>query len=296
MTVFKYVKAGDRLEIPSAEFRNAIVELLNQNPSFARGMYDRQSFASENYKGVRHPIYVRANDDIDEYSIFTITGADTYGSGSGSIVGTGTGVSAIDDMGFDWRYPKVFTKKVTDTNNCVLLVNKEFELGVDGDYFLDILGDEWPALVRYDPDDGIPTIGDEVGVKPNTYKVALGYTGLFVVSGPELYDEKVVWVVRSGGAGGGILPELCALEDAVRNVPYTALLGIYSPDTHSWCYDGASTVYAIDHRYGMPLAEAGWKGSYQKLPSNVYGVIYECISLDCKLPPEGCSCEYGTGS
>lgn len=102
------------------------------------------------------------------------------------------------------------------------------------------------------------------------------------------------WIVD----GPGLLVELCAQETATRNVPYDALLGTWNPTLNIWCYDGsgsgsgAPTVKAIDHRYGMPLAQTGWKGLYQPMPSITYGTIYVNVSLDCDTPPEGCNdCE-----
>lgn len=91
------------------------------------------------------------------------------------------------------------------------------------------------------------------------------------------------------------LVELCAQETATRNTPYTALLGTWNSSEGIWCYDDAPTVTAIDHRYGMPLAETGSKGLYQAMPSSVEGhngTLYVCVSLDCEAPPEGCNeCE-----
>lgn len=110
-------------------------------------------------------------------------------------------------------------------------------------------------------------------------------------------DKYGNWIIDSAGTS---LVELCSLEDAERNTPYQAKLGIWDPDSWIWCYDDAETVYAIDHRMGPPLAEEGWKGLYQPMPS-IYpyhnGRIFVCVSLDCELPPEGCNlCNTGTGS
>jgi hypothetical protein len=47
---------------------------------------------------------------------------------------------------------------------------------------------------------------------------------------------------------------------------------------------------------GAPFAEEGWKGLYQRMPADfLHGEvqideIWVCVSLDCELPPEGCSC------
>jgi len=91
------------------------------------------------------------------------------------------------------------------------------------------------------------------------------------------------------------LVELCAQGTATRNIVYEALLGTWDPAESKYCYDDAPTVKAIDHRYGMPLAETGSKGLYQAMPSSVEGhngTLYVCVSLDCEAPPEGCNeCE-----
>lgn len=73
-----------------------------------------------------------------------------------------------------------------------------------------------------------------------------------------------------------------------------------------FCYNAAQTVWAIDHRYGMPAyAESGWKGLYQAESVNmdVYEAddteqanpiriktLYILVTLDCSKPPEGCTC------
>jgi hypothetical protein len=99
------------------------------------------------------------------------------------------------------------------------------------------------------------------------------------------------------------LEELCAQEDAERNVPYKCLLGEWSPSQARWCYS-SEEVWAIDHRMGAPFAEEGWKGLYQKMECSMtvgegeeqetLEEIWVCVSLDCELPPEGCSCEEGS--
>ena len=98
------------------------------------------------------------------------------------------------------------------------------------------------------------------------------------------------------------LEELCAKETAERNVPYKCELFVWTPSVARWC-PGGGDVWAIDHRYGMPHAEEGWKGLYQKMECTMtvgegaeeetLEEIWVCVSLDCELPPEGCSCEEG---
>lgn len=106
------------------------------------------------------------------------------------------------------------------------------------------------------------------------------------------WDQGQKWIILTMERMGELV-ELCAQESATRNEPYECLLGIWNPDTGLWCYTDAVTVYAIDHRIGPPLAEVNWKGLYQRMPSNVEehaGSLFICVSLDCELPPEGCSC------
>jgi hypothetical protein len=105
------------------------------------------------------------------------------------------------------------------------------------------------------------------------------------------YTSSELGLVRRAPASAGLV-ELCAQETATRNTPYEALLGTWDPSSGLWCYDDATTVTAIDHRYGMPLAESGFKGLYQAMPSSVEGhdgTLYVCVSLDCEEPPEGCN-------
>jgi len=100
--------------------------------------------------------------------------------------------------------------------------------------------------------------------------------------------------------GGRQLEELCAKETAERNVPYQCELFVWNPTTARWC-PGGGDVWAIDHRYGAPHAEAGWKGLYQRMPysgnlssssgDDAIDEIWVCVSLDCELPPEGCACD-----
>jgi len=111
---------------------------------------------------------------------------------------------------------------------------------------------------------------------------------------------------RQQKATGVKLVELCAQQSAERNKPYKCLLGKWNKSLGLFCYDDAKTVWAIDHRYGMPAyAEEGWKGLYQaeSVDMDVYEAddteqtnpirikaLYVLVTLDCEEPPEGCSC------
>lgn len=114
---------------------------------------------------------------------------------------------------------------------------------------------------------------------------------------------------RTRKSTGLKLDELCAQQTAERNKPYKCLRGKWNKSLGMFCYDDAKTVWAIDHRYGMPAyAETGWKGLYQAEPVNmdVYEAddteqtnpiriktLYVLVTLDCEKPPEECTCSGG---
>ena len=125
-----------------------------------------------------------------------------------------------------------------------------------------------------------------------------GYVASYVFSGAvgdagiASWDQGQKWRILRMEMDGGLV-ELCSLETATRNTPYTCKLGMWDADQGLWCYTDAPTVYAIDHRIGPPLAEPDWKGLYQRMPSTVEahnGSLYIAVSLDCETPPEGCAC------
>jgi hypothetical protein len=77
----------------------------------------------------------------------------------------------------------------------------------------------------------------------------------------------------------------CLAEDHPgRSIAFKIYLGTWNSETSSWDYDLTTTVYAIDHRYDMPYPDEGATGLFVKRASDTYGVIYECVSLDCSSP------------
>ena len=135
--------------------------------------------------------------------------------------------------------------------------------------------------------------GDEIGLTSGSYELTDAAAG-FIALGD--FESGVMRVMRSGvSEPAEKLVELCAQEDAERNVPYLCLKGTGDKEKLRYCY-GEEEVYAIDHRMGAPFAEEGWKGLYQRMPADfLHGEvqideIWVCVSLDCELPPEGCSC------
>ena len=158
---------------------------------------------------------------------------------------------------------------------------------------------QWGVGPRHNYSDTIKVLNLELGA--NDDPVADGetaptpsykFSGAVGDAGIASWDQGQRWRILAMENADGLV-ELCASEAATRNEPYECLLGTWDADTGKWCYDDAPTVFAIDHRIGPPLAEADWKGLYQRMPSNVEGhngAIYICVSLDCEAPPEGCSC------
>jgi len=132
-----------------------------------------------------------------------------------------------------------------------------------------------------------------------------------VYGGGYLAENTRVLLVRVPGYEGRrwwILPEpatlveLCLAEaHPGRGIKFSAKLGWWDPSTDGWRYEdgesctGLLTVAAIDWRYGVPYPGIGAKGLFTPRASDTYGIIYECVSLDCESPDTNC-CTYVTGS
>lgn len=112
-------------------------------------------------------------------------------------------------------------------------------------------------------------------------------------------------------AGRGLLPsnlnlgplpdpapvECCLAENHPgRGVIFDVYPGTWNHLTHGWNYVPLQAAKAIDWRYGTPYPGAGSKGLFVARPSDRLGTIYECLSLDCAVPPEGCTDTSGSGS
>lgn len=149
---------------------------------------------------------------------------------------------------------------------------------------------QWGTGGKHNKADTIKVFNLECGA--STGQGPWAFSGSVGDAGIARWDQGQKWILLTMETTGALV-ELCAQGTATRNEPYQCLLGIWNPDSCLWCYDDAVTVYAVDHRYGPPLAEENWKGLYQRMPSNVEehnGSLYVCVSNDCKEPPEGCSC------
>lgn len=150
----------------------------------------------------------------------------------------------------------------------------------------DICTNDYPTYALYDSTN-TPAAGEEWGVESGSLLLHKNRLG-FIILGDA--DGTKVRVMRTCPTAG--LVELCAQATATRSTPYDCLLGVWDPAEDKYCYDNASTVKAIDYRMGPPLAETGWRGMYQPMKSDTYGILYVCVSLDCEVPDEGCvECE-----
>lgn len=214
MPLFNYAMKGDKLEVSAREFYNAVAQAVHQQATPHRGAKLNNATLIPRYQSPGKKIHIRSIDSIEPWSIFTVD----YIAGTGSFIstGTGTGGDVEEELWFDPRIPKAFSRQIDGTEaGPVYVVNEQYRMIPDANYTFDILGDEQPVIVNYEEADGIPTVGDALGVKPDTYKVSLEHTGLIAVSGPDLENERV-WVVRAGGGGAGqyIRFEIVSVDEA----------------------------------------------------------------------------------
>ncbi len=85
------------------------------------------------------------------------------------------------------------------------------------------------------------------------------------------------------------LTELMLAEDHPgKGIEFKCYKGIWCPQDHTWryeCTDGCDEwVWAIDWRYDVPYPDIGARGLFTPRSSVTYGIIYECVSLDCSSP------------
>ena len=96
-------------------------------------------------------------------------------------------------------------------------------------------------------------------------------------------DQYINWLLldtAGPGLRGGCLDE----NHPGRNDPFDIHLGTWSSASNAWVYDLDNTVKAIDHRYDVPYPDAGATGLFEARASDLYGTIYEVVSLDCSSP------------
>jgi len=85
------------------------------------------------------------------------------------------------------------------------------------------------------------------------------------------------------------MTELMLAEDHPgKGIVFKCYRGIWCSEDHTWRYDCtdvcADWAWAIDHRYDVPYPDIGARGLFTPRPSDTYGTIWECLSLDCSSP------------
>lgn len=90
----------------------------------------------------------------------------------------------------------------------------------------------------------------------------------------------VLFMSAASGTIGGCL----AQDHPGRGTAFDIHLGVWSAADVKWVYAETATVKAIDWRYGVPYPDEGATGLFEARASTTYGIIYECVSLDCDSP------------
>ena len=100
------------------------------------------------------------------------------------------------------------------------------------------------------------------------------------------WDHNMEWgiiTMLQQGLRGGCLNE----DHPGRGTVFEIHLGTWNPSHASggkWIYDTETISYAIDWRYGVPYPDEGSTGLFESRASDEYGVIWECVALDCETP------------
>ena len=98
------------------------------------------------------------------------------------------------------------------------------------------------------------------------------------------------------GSAGGTSPivECCLAEDHPgRGIVFSLYPGTWSSSQNKWGYGSLQAAYGIDWRHGVTYPDKGARGYFNPKPSDTYGTIYDCVSLDCTSPGE---CGAGSSS
>lgn len=126
-------------------------------------------------------------------------------------------------------------------------------------------------------------------VKIHVWNVEIASSGKYFFSGV-IGDNGIAshmfnnhWRILSmlnGGLRGACLDE----DHPGRGVVFDVHLGAWDSSAHEWVYDTETVSKAIDWRYGVPYPDLGATGLFEARPSQSYGIIWECVSLDCESP------------
>jgi hypothetical protein len=108
-----------------------------------------------------------------------------------------------------------------------------------------------------------------------------------------LRDKFGNWLPVVGGGNLEIVECELLENHPGKDAVFEIQIGTWAASSNSWSYEvgtGTSTnAYGVDHRYVTSYPDIGARGLFMKMPSDTYGSIYECISLDCPSTTTGTS-------
>lgn len=190
--------------------------------------------------------------------------------------------------GFDTRMVRFIDYAVGNADKPGIPVAKPFGSRMIGVYQI---GQIFPAFLPLQTGNPSPTtVPWRVGQNPGVAATSEGHPADLSETVDEMSTaegELINWMFIDDG--GFRLVELCLAENHPgRGVKFNAYLGEWSPATDAWTHDCGTTLAAIDWRYGVPYPNAGARGLFTPRQSDTYGVIYECVSLDCDTPGVCC--------
>jgi hypothetical protein len=68
-----------------------------------------------------------------------------------------------------------------------------------------------------------------------------------------------------------------------KDVVFEIKVSTWDPSTDGWYYSEEETnvAHGIDRRYVPEYPGIGARGLFMRMPSSTYGILYECVSMDC---------------
>lgn len=138
---------------------------------------------------------------------------------------------------------------------------------------------QWGVGPRHNYSDTIKVLNLERGKDEGVYV----FTGSVGDAGIASWDQGQRWRIlcmENQGLIGACLNE----DHPGRGTVFEINLGTWSTAENKWIYSSGEPVSAIDWRYGVPYPTGHATGLFEARSSDDYGVIYECVSLDCESP------------
>ena len=150
------------------------------------------------------------------------------------------------------------------------------------------VGQIFPAILPLQT--GNPSPSDvlwRVGQNPGVSATTQGHPADLDEEVEALTDDSDVYIAYQIIDEGRPIRGGCLAEDHPgRGTVFGIWLASWNSSTHSWTYDssGDNSNPAIDWRYGVPYPDQGSTGLFTPRASDTYGIIWECVSLDCDVP------------